>query len=119
MLHLNHSLPQPSSPVVEKAASFLLSRISELSLCSTYPDVARKNGLPVSQQSEKKNKQRMSFARFTKIDAGLPSLDTTELVFSVNKPVLLTGYSILGGTCNTYQYNVSLMQVRLCSVHTT
>ena len=63
----------------------------------------------------------MSSARFTKIDAGLPSLDTTELVFSVNKPVLLTGFSILGGTCTTseYQYNVSLMKVRLLySVHT-
>ncbi len=95
------------SSVVAKAGALLMSRINELSLCVTYPESAAVLGLPVLEE-EKSEPVVESSPRFSTKECGHPVLSITELVFSINKPILLHGLTVYGNKEGTYRYKLCL-----------
>lgn len=96
------------SPVVSKAGNLLQSRINELALCIAYPDSVQKSGLSLSRAEKKDQKVVESSLRFSTKECGYPSLEVTDVSFSVNQPVLLHGVTLYGGTDASYKYKVVL-----------
>ena len=105
---------QPSSVVVQKAGEFLISRINELAFCSSYPEAASLSGLPLTS-TKRRDKISETSTRFTSREAGYPALTVTDVLFSVNKPVLLNGVCVFGGPGEeVYNYEASVLnKVRL------
>ena len=95
--------------MVSKAGSLLQSRISELALCIAYPDSTLMSGLPLVK-SEKKERVLESSVRFSTKESGHPVLSVPDVVFSVNKPILLHGVTIYGGSDSSYKYKMSLFR---------
>lgn len=96
------------SPVVSKAGNLLQSRINELALCIAYPESVQKSGLSLGRAERKDQKVVSSSVRFSTKESGYPSLEVTDLSFSVNKPVVLQGVTLYGGTDASYKYKVLL-----------
>lgn len=96
------------SPVVSKAGNLLQSRINELSLCIAYPESVQKSGLSLGRAEKKDQKTVSSSVRFSTKESGYPSLEVTDLSFSINKPVVLQGVTLYGGTDPSYKYKVVL-----------
>lgn len=106
-------VPQATvSPVVSKAGKLLQSRINELALCIAYPESTALTGLPLTKV-ERKEKVVESAVRFPCKECGYPSLSVKEVVLSVNKPILLHGYTVYGSTDESYKYKITLMKVRV------
>lgn len=95
--------------MVSKAGNLLQSRISELALCIAYPDSTLMSGLPLIK-TEKKEKMLESSVRFSSKESGHPVLSVPDVVFSVNKPILLHGFTIYGGTESSYGFKMSLLR---------
>ena len=109
---------QSTSVVVQKATDFLISRSNELALCSCYPDIAVLSGLPLTSY-KRKEKFSETLNRFTTRDIGYPQLTVTDVVLSVNRPVLLNGVTVFGGAGDeSYNYEVSVLKVNflLCNI---
>ena len=107
------SFPQqllPVSPVVSKAGNLLQSRINELALCIAYPESVQKSGLSLSKAERKDQKVVDSSVRFSTKESGYPSLEVTDLSFSVDKSILLHGVTLYGGTDVSYKYKLSLIK---------
>lgn len=98
--------------VVQKAGEFLISRSNELGLCSCYPEVTALSGLPLTSV-KKKEKLSESSSRFTTREAGHPELISTDVVLSVNKPILFNGVTVYGGAGDdTYSFTASVLKVK-------
>ena len=97
------------SPVVSKAGNLLQSRINELALCIAYPESVQKSGLSLSSVEKKEPKVVDSSVRFSTKECGHPSLEVTDLMFSVDKPVMLCGVTLYGGMDASYKYKLSLI----------
>ena len=97
------------SPVVSKAGNLLQSRINELALCIAYPESVQKSGLSLSKSEKKEQKVVNSSVRFSTKESGYPSLDVTDLSFSVDKPVSLHGVTLYGGKDASYKYKLVLV----------
>ena len=93
---------------MSRAGKLLQSRINELALCITYPESAIMSGLPIFRV-EKKEKVLESSLRFSTKEAGHPVLTTTDLAFSVNKPITLQGFVLYGGLEQSYSYSVTIL----------
>lgn len=98
------------SPVVSKAGNLLQSRINELALCIAYPESVQKSGLSLGRAEKKDQKVVSSSVRFSTKESGYPSLEVTDLSFSVNKPIVLQSVTLYGGTDPLYKYKVVLTQ---------
>ena len=98
-----------SSLVVSRAGKLLQSRISELALCIAYPESAAVSGLPVVR-AEKKEKVVESSLRFSTKESGHPSLATTGVAFSVNKPIVLHGFTVYSCVEQSSKYEITLHQ---------
>ena len=96
------------SPVVSKAGNLLQSRINELALCIAYPESVQKSGLSLGRAEKKDQKVVSSSVRFSTKESGYPSLEVTDLSFSVDKPIVLQGVTLYGGTDLSYKYKVLL-----------
>ena len=97
-------------PVVSKAGNLLQSRINELALCIAYPESVQKSGLSLGKSERKEQKVVSSSLRFSTKECGYPSLEATDVSFSVSTPVLLHGVTLYGGTDASYKYKVVLYQ---------
>ena len=71
----------------------------------------QKSGLSLSK-SEKRDNQKIvsSSVRFSTKECGYPSLEVTDVSFSVNKPITLHGVTLYGGTDASYKYKVVLQE---------
>ena len=98
------------SPVVSKAGNLLQSRINELALCIAYPESAQKSGLSLSRAEKKDEKVVDSSVRFSTKESGYPSLEVTDVAFSVNKALMLHGVTVYGSVDASYKYKVVLIQ---------
>ena len=67
-------------------------------------------GLPLAKM-ERKEKVMESPVRFPAKDCGYPSLAVKDAAFSVNKPIVLFGYTVYGSTDNSYKYKIALLRV--------
>ena len=97
-------------PVVSKAGNLLQSRINELALCIAYPESAQKSGLSLSKSERREQKVVDSSLRFSTKERGYPSLEVTDVSFSLNTPILLHGVTLYGGTDASHKYKVVLYQ---------
>lgn len=100
----------PISPVVSKAGRLLQSRISELALCTAFPESAALTGLPLAR-SERKEKVCETSVRFPTKESGHPSLNVKDVMFSASKTVLLHGFVVYGSANDSYKYTISLLKV--------
>ena len=66
-------------------------------------------GLPL--RSDRKEKVVESCVRFSEKERGHPSLDVTDTVFSVNKPISLHGVTVYAGSGDSYKYSLSILRV--------
>ena len=90
-----------------------MSRVNELALCSNYPNITARSGL-VTSRPEKKEKLVESAVRFKSMEVGYPTLDITDAVFSVNKPVQLNGFYVYcGSSGDGYQYKIAVLKVSI------
>lgn len=69
----------------------------------------QKSGLSLGSAEKKEPKVVDSSVRFSTKECGHPSLKVTDLMFSVDKPVLLHGVTLYGGTDASYKYKLSLI----------
>ncbi len=99
-------------PVVAKAGKLLQSRINELALCIAYPESAALSGLPLGRP-ERKERVLESSARFSVRESGYPSLDVKDVAFSVNKPILLQGFTVYGGGSDSYSFSIALLKASI------
>ena len=95
--------------MIAKAGKLLLSRINELALCMAYPESALMSGLPIFK-TEKKERIMESSVRFSSKEAGYPSLDVTDVTFSINKGITLHGVAVYGGVDESYTYKLTLLE---------
>ena len=62
--------------------------------------------------SKRKDKLLETSTRFSSREAGHPSLVVSDAVFSVNKPVLINGFGVFGGSSeDVYKYKISILKV--------
>lgn len=97
------------SPVVSRAGKLLQSRINELALCITYPESAIMSGLPIFKV-EKREKVLESSVRFSAKEVGHPVLTVTDVAFSVNKPITMHGFTLYGGSEQSYAYKLAVLR---------
>lgn len=100
------------SPVVSKAGKLLQSRINELALCIAYPESAALSGLPLGKV-DKKEKVLESSIRFSARESGYPCLTVKDVAFSVNKPIILQGFGVYGGTGDSYSFTIAVLKVSM------
>ena len=120
------------SSVVESSGKFLVSRMTELSLAASHEEVqlclpfmyhnlkelslSPLKAAKLSSLSVEESKSCVLYhlpSRYSSHRQNLPQVDVTDLLFSVDKPIVLHGLHLFGASDVEYNYTVVVAKVAI------